>query len=100
MRLTYLMFDGQYIKIGQSSDLAGAFDRLKSCQTGNPRELSIIGVTSLPEKELHERFANDHIRGEWFAVSHDLLRFIASPEVQSITKRRIKGELRCFREYV
>ena len=99
-RLTYIMFDGQYIKIGQSSDLDGAFERLKSCQTGNPRELSIVGVTNLLEKELHERFSNDHVRGEWFSVSHELLRFIASPEVQAVTRYRLKGEWKCVRQYV
>jgi len=57
-----------FVKIGFSTDPENRFDRL---QTGSPYELWII--VQLPvkepreiESELHEHFAEKHVRGEWF----------------------------------
>lgn len=44
--------------------------RLSAFQIGSPQLLTIRGVlpgTSEDEKELHRRFAEDRVRGEWFS---------------------------------
>lgn len=80
------------IKIGYAWRV---LDRLRSAQTGNPRELRLIGVifvlelghissSLLPtnarrvERELHLLFAPSRIRGEWFSPSEDLVRYVAN----------------------
>ena len=62
---TYLVqaCDGGPVKIGSSDSPA---DRLRGLQTGNPRDLMIALLTCIPEAELHRRYADRHIRGEWF----------------------------------
>lgn len=66
----YLLTDGELFKIGYSSDHPSG--RLRSCQTGNARELSIVASIRGPqsvEKTIHRMFAAKRVRGEWFALS-------------------------------
>lgn len=53
--------------------------RLRSLQTGNPSELTVLGTmpgTAADERELHRRFANFRLVGEWFRPVPQLLLFI------------------------
>ena len=92
--VTYIFFDGEFVKIGQSNSLEGVLLRLSSCQVGNARQLDVIGITETSESDIHERFASERVRGEWFRLSHEMLRFIASPEVKSVSTPRLKGKQR------
>ena len=64
------------IKIGTSFDVEA---RLRSCQTGNPRDLQVLGVMAGGceiESVLHRKFKQHRIRGEWFRPAKRLLVFI------------------------
>lgn len=57
--------------------------RLSDLQTGSPEPLTLVlailgGLRE--ERELHERFAASHRRGEWFNPTKEVLAFIASYE--------------------
>lgn len=66
----YLLTDGEHFKIGYSR--TDPSSRMRSCQTGNARELSLVasirGSQSV-EKSIHRMFAAKRVRGEWFALS-------------------------------
>lgn len=54
------------VKIGKASDPS---NRFQSLQTGSSVRLFLIGVIDgdrVEERELHERFADARVRGEWF----------------------------------
>jgi Meiotically Up-regulated Gene 113 (MUG113) protein len=64
------------VKIGHAAD---AGKRLLGLQTGNPNELVLLGT--LPgdrpqERQLHQRFAEHHRRGEWFHAPEAVLATI------------------------
>ena len=68
--------DGGPVKIGFSKDTQS---RLRELQISSPNELTLLGrMEALPtfESELHERFVDLHIRGEWFEPGEPLLQFI------------------------
>jgi hypothetical protein len=75
--LTYVVSDGEFLKIGRATDAA---KRIASLQTGNPRRLVLLGVVARNiEQRIHEclglRGVQRHV-GEWFddnAVARDLL---------------------------
>ncbi len=66
-----------YIKIGKTS--GSAFARMRELQTGNPLQLGVLltvpGYTDL-EAQLHKRFAEYRIRGEWFSPGPKLCAYI------------------------
>lgn len=66
---TYLATDKTgLIKIGRSSDVK---EREKTLRTGNAT-LKIIAYSPLDiENELHKRFEDKHVRGEWFKLSKE-----------------------------
>ena len=65
------------VKIGYTKE--DPDKRLKALQTGNPDVLillaSVEGETSL-ERELHSRFRELHVRGEWFRLEGELEAYI------------------------
>lgn len=68
--------DSGGIKIGVSDDPK---TRLSSLQVGAENELELLCVIngdSNKEKELHQQFKTEQIRGEWFNPSERLLAFI------------------------
>ena len=69
----------RYVKIGYTdSDAPG---RLASLQTGNPFPLSIIKIidgSQQDEHDIHARFNDIRIIGEWFYLTNQLLRYIDS----------------------
>ena len=69
--------ESKRIKIGFAHDVDV---RVKLLQTGSPERLRVLAVIhSAPashERELHERFADARLHGEWFAPADALLAFI------------------------
>ena len=61
-------------KIGYTTNLE---ERVLSLQTGNPDLLVVYktfeNVIQRKETELHQMFVQYHIRGEWFAISTDMI---------------------------
>lgn len=85
MSIVYFIQEGNEgpIKIGFSNKLV---DRLASIQTGNPRELRLLGWlkgNQAKESEIQDKFANYRIRGEWFEPSPELLDFIKNVTVRT-----------------
>lgn len=64
------------IKIGRTASLKR---RVADLNIGSSAHLSILGTVpgdEATERRLHERFAADRLRGEWFRASDELLGFI------------------------
>lgn len=80
MPVYFIHNENSCVKIGRSADPAR---RLRFLQCGAPDVLSLIRVVDgdiETEKWLHERFAEHHIRGEWFKFHEDMLT-ASPPEV-------------------
>jgi hypothetical protein len=61
----------QNIKIGFTKDLEA---RLSCLQVGNDCELKVIHTIEgeeVLEKEYHQKFADYHVRGEWFRITEE-----------------------------
>ncbi len=68
---------GGAVKIGTTSQRVGS--RLNQIQTGHPEPLQLLGW--LPggrgvESRIHAIFADERLRGEWFAATPRLTSFI------------------------
>ena len=66
----------KHIKIGYSDNVR---NRLSSLQTTSPHELAILTICEggiEVEKELHDKFNNYYVRGEWFNPSEELISYI------------------------
>lgn len=66
------------IKIGMASHV---WARMRDLQLANPLELTMLGFVwsehpRVLERELHKRFADLRIRGEWFRSTDELRAFI------------------------
>lgn len=64
------------VKIGVSNEPAG---RLKTLQTGNGARLNLLTCIrggGWKESQLHKRFAEDRINGEWFILSPQIENYI------------------------
>lgn len=73
---TYFISDGTLVKIGRSVD---PLRRLATFQTSSPEKLKIVlTLDGDRELDLHQRFAEFRVRGEWFRPSVEMLSFIAS----------------------
>jgi hypothetical protein len=73
------------IKIGIARDPAR---RCAQLQTSSHQDLVLFSVyTGFPfeERQIHERFASDRIRGEWFRASDELIRYIAKLSNMQLT---------------
>jgi DNA-binding XRE family transcriptional regulator len=78
------------VKIGFAKD---PWKRFSKVQSDSPGELQLIGVcagTEAEERALHQRFASERVRGEWFAESPKLTAHIESlpPMLRPAPKRR------------
>lgn len=69
----YFISDGEFVKIGKTTGSPEC--RLASLQTGNPRELTIVGIAFLGTEKgtvleywLHGLLKKYRVRGEWFSL--------------------------------
>ena len=66
--ITYLISDGTAIKIGMCQ--TSVLKRLRALQVGNPRKLTLLGgFNKHNEKELHYKYKEFYIRGEWYNIN-------------------------------
>jgi len=71
------------VKIGTSVD---ATRRLKTLATSSPVPLRLAAVTGGDEQHearLHERFSDARLHGEWFTLTDEIKREIATLSTQS-----------------
>lgn len=69
--------DGR-VKIGWSSKVA---TRIAQLQTGNASPIRLLAIEPggrALERQLHERFADARVGGEWFALTPDLQAYVAA----------------------
>jgi len=67
--------------------------RMRTIKGSNHSELKLMAVIPggrTREKRLHERFAKDRIRGEWFELTPELNSFISHLPPYEIGKREVK----------
>lgn len=78
-RWVYFIGDGEgYVKIGFTAQLHG---RLAELQSGNARPLTVLKYCRgglVEERELHRRFAEHRVRGEWFRLAPEIVEHINS----------------------
>jgi hypothetical protein len=72
--------EDKFLKIGYTSDIN---NRLSQLQTSNPIRLKVInlikGDVNL-EKELHSRFKELRVNGEWFVYDAEILNYFSSQD--------------------
>ena len=81
------------IKIGKSND---PHERIGSLQISSSEPLTLLGVMDgdiKEEKNIHTKFLNYRIKGEWFKPSNNLIEFIKS------NTRKILSEKECEEGY-
>lgn len=64
------------IKLGVSSDIDTRLKQISSDIKSPVKLIKLINGDEQKEKELHKRFSNDRVHGEWFKPSDELLDFI------------------------
>lgn len=65
---TYLLYDGDYYKIGKSSQ---PDNRIHNLQTLNIRIIPVCYGLGVSEEFLHKRYAHRRVAGEWFELTKD-----------------------------
>lgn len=84
--VTYFVQGANLVKIGTTTNLP---ERLVTLQIGSPVSLTVLGVTYIPEAQLHKQFAQVRHHGEWFSLTADVQAFIDAyvfPFRQSISE--------------
>lgn len=80
--------DLPFVKIGTSwGGYAGAGGRLDALQAGCPIELRLLGIIDgdrRAEYELHQRFAAQRERGEWFRIEGPVAQWLADNHLSGI----------------
>lgn len=77
----YFVLFGQYVKIGHAKCIR---NRLTTIQISLPEKLVLLGVIHggmNEERELHARFSNVWIRGEWFRFTEEIHDYIKSEAI-------------------
>jgi hypothetical protein len=77
---------GGSVKIGVTDDVE---KRLRNMQTGNHQALAVIRLFEggeAEERQLHERFADHRLSGEWFSFSKRMLGDVGLAEVKVVAK--------------
>lgn len=77
--VSYFVKSGDAIKIGRSICVQGRLEQLRSANKDKTR---LLAVSYVPEHELHAKFAEYKIRGEWFKSSDELLQWIEDHALQ------------------
>jgi hypothetical protein len=70
------------VKIGAAKN---PHKRLESLQTSSPYELTLYLViqnaNEIKEKQLHELFKEDRLKGEWFKLSDNMIYYLSNSAV-------------------
>lgn len=88
--------DSLYIKIGYtSSDTPEG--RLRAFQTGNPSCMAVLATMPgemSDEQELHARFREHKVAGEWFRPCMGIINLVSQAKAQAIPKMWAPKQLR------
>lgn len=72
----YAIASGDLVKIGWSTNPQKRFSKIASDNGADCDLLGYISGTRDDESEIHQRFAANRVRGEWFARDHEIDSFI------------------------
>jgi hypothetical protein len=76
----YFVKCNEFVKIGITNNSAEG--RLTILQVANPYKLTLLLTIQTTdqtlEKQLHQRFDQYHVRGEWFFLSREIQEYIAN----------------------
>jgi hypothetical protein len=85
-RFVYIVKCESYIKVGVSDK---PFSRISTMETGNPFDLELVALLFVngkrqayaTEHNIHKKFANDRVKGEWFndSILDDVLEMMVTP---------------------
>lgn len=95
--MVYFIKCGKRVKIGHAMDPRS---RLRDLQVGNPEKLELLMVIEggrRTECEIHKRFAEQRLAGEWFRIEGDLREYMAKvyrEKRSRISRQRWKRERR------
>ena len=70
---TYIIYDDKYYKIGKTKNLK---NRMESMKTSNPHIKLLLFLDKDIEKDLHVKFKDRNITGEWFNLSKEDLEYL------------------------
>lgn len=79
----YILKSGNYYKIGVTLDTS-IIKRVQQLQIGNPIRIELLSKTgTIPnayeiEKQLHKKYKNNRVRGEWLTLSNEELSEVFS----------------------
>jgi len=74
MSVSYFLSNGRgLVKIGSSEHI---HQRIGQLQTASPEPLVCLGICDDLEAELHEKFADHRVRGEWFRLNEEIEAWI------------------------
>lgn len=82
----YFIQCGDAVKIGRTTNIV---NRLGNMQVNSPHEINcllLLKGRGREERDWHQRFAGERIRGEWFRLSPDLERTIAEERQANMPK--------------
>lgn len=65
------------VKIGTTSSVASRMNGLSHPLIGKLRVLGVVPGGYEVERRMHQRFAEYHVKGEWFTLSGELAEFVA-----------------------
>ena len=74
------------VKIGWSADVVGRLVKMQADNHERLRVLRLFEGGETEERGLHERFADLHIRGEWFSYSRGMLDDLGIREIEIAPK--------------
>ncbi|MBT8200061.1 MAG: GIY-YIG nuclease family protein [Acidimicrobiia bacterium] len=83
----YLIVAGESVKIGHSTNIAGRLRKVACHNQHEPFVLCTIAGGATSEARLHELFAEQHKRREWFAIAGKLLT--AAKEIEPGTHYKL-----------
>lgn len=86
---TYVLIDriSGFYKIGKTSDVR---KRVQILSCGNPNIELLLVIDSDVESELHNKFNNKLVKGEWYALSHKDIDFIRRKWCEKYTPALLK----------
>jgi len=90
--VVYFIRVGSRIKIGTTTSLIARLDAYRTNGPEEPEVLLVVAGGRTEEKQVHELFKADRVRGEWFTPSAALLDFIAQRQDQDV--RKLRSDLR------
>lgn len=86
---TYVLIDriSGFYKIGKTSDVR---KRVQILSCGNPNIELLLVIDSDVESELHKKFNQKLVKGEWYALSHRDINFIRRKWCEKYTPALLK----------